>query len=100
MVAEPAVASQDKRVHIGRNHLKDMMRDTAYFSAAGRFTHACLRLDALLDAAPAALPASVQAELAALLARAVDGSLQPTEAELDALTARALAALRDRPAAN
>lgn len=78
------------------------MRDTAYFTTMGRFVHACVRLEVLLETAPAALPASVravQAELAALLARMVDGSLQPTEEELDALTARAEAAIRDGQAA-
>lgn len=51
---------------------------------------------------PPALPAGVratQAELAALLVRMVEGSLQPTEEELDALTARAEAAIRDGQAA-
>lgn len=78
------------------------MRDTAYFSTMGRFVHACVRLEVLLETAPAALPAGVRAaqeELAALLARMVDGSLQPTEEELDALTARAEAAIRDGQAA-
>ena len=78
------------------------MRDTAYFSTMGRFVHASVRLEVLLETAPAALPASVravQAELAALLARMVDGSLQPTQEELDALTARAEVAIRDGQAA-
>ena len=78
------------------------MRDTAHFSTMGRFVHACVRLEVLLETAPAALPAGVraaQAELAALLVRMVDGSLQPTEEELDALTARAEAAIRDGQAA-
>ena len=78
------------------------MRDTAYFTTMGRFVHACVRLEVLLETAPATLPAGVraaQAELAALLVRMVDGSLQPTEEELDALTARAEAAIRDGQAA-
>lgn len=79
------------------------MRDTAYFSTMGRFVHACVRLEVLLETAPPpALPAGVraaQAELAALLVRMVEGSLQPTEEELDALTARAEAAIRDGQAA-
>ena len=78
------------------------MRDTAYFTTMGRFIYACVRLEALLEAAPAALPASVravQAELAAQLAQVVDGRLQPTQEELDALTAQVQAAIRAAQAA-
>lgn len=92
------------------------MHDTAYFQATGRFIYACERLNALIaersapGAAIKALPASVlatqaqlaaqQAQLAAQQARILAASFQPTQEELDALTAQAEAAIQAAQAAS
>ncbi len=85
------------------------MRDTAYFQATGRFIYACERLNTLIaersapGAAIKALPASVlatQAQLAAQQARILAASFQPTQEELDALTAQAEAAIQAAQAAS